>query len=205
LGRGVRKGPDILLRAYLSEFKPEDDVSLVLRVHAIDGRPQIEFHDWVSEFIRKDLRLDPDHIPDILFLDEILTHGEMRALYEEVDAFVLPTRGEGFGRPFLEALVSGLPTIGTGWGGHLDFLSDANGYLIEVEALEPVPRDVMPHGGHRWAKPSEEHLRKLMRRVYEDPEEGRRKARRSIAGLLSRFNVKSVANMVVSELNLLQA
>src|SRR5262245_6347300 len=41
VGRGVRKGVDVLLNAYLNEFRREDDVSLVLRVHSIDGRSPV--------------------------------------------------------------------------------------------------------------------------------------------------------------------
>jgi len=200
-GRGLRKAPDILLRAFFSEFTREDDVSLVLRVYAIDGQPQIGFRDWAREFVRKELGLDSDKTPPVLVIDEMLTWREMQGLYEAVDAFVLPSRGEGFGRPYLEALTSGLPTIATRWGGHLDFLTDENAYLIDIEGLEEVPRDATPFGGHRWAKPSVEHLRKLLRRVYEDPEEGRRKASSGISAVLARHNVRNVANLVTRELN----
>jgi hypothetical protein len=51
------------------------------------------------------------------------------------------------------------------------------------------------HGDHG---PSGDH-------VYEEPEEGRRKARGSIGigNLLQRYNVKRIANMVVEQLNML--
>jgi len=45
------------------------------------------------------------------------THGllqtDMPRLYKSVDAFVLPSRGEGWGRPHTEAMSMGLPVIGT--------------------------------------------------------------------------------------------
>ena len=34
------------------------------------------------------------------------------SLYKSVDAFVLPTHGEGWGLPFAEAMAMELPTIG---------------------------------------------------------------------------------------------
>lgn len=37
---------------------------------------------------------------------------EMPRLYKSVDAFVLPSRGEGWGRPHVEAMSMGLPVIG---------------------------------------------------------------------------------------------
>jgi glycosyltransferase involved in cell wall biosynthesis len=176
-------------------------VALILRVYSIEGASQVEIRDSMRAFIRKDLGLDPDRTPEILFVDETLSHGEMRSLYAGAQAFVLPSRGEGFGRPYLEALLHGLPTVGTGWGGQLDFLSDETGYLIEIEGLEEVPEQVSQYRGCRWARPSVEHLRTLLRRVYEDPEEGRRKARRALPHLLSTYNVRRIANLLVRELN----
>jgi glycosyltransferase involved in cell wall biosynthesis len=196
-----RKGWDVLLRAFLTEFSRSDDVALILRVYSIESRPQIDIRDEMRRFIRKDLGIDPDRVPDILFIDETLSHGEMRSLYAAAQAFVLPSRGEGFGRPYLEALIAGLPVIATRWGGHLDFLTDEGGYLIDIEGLEEVPDDVPQYRGCRWARPSVDHLRVLLRRVYEDPEEGRRKARRAIPEVLSRYNVRRVADTVVRELN----
>jgi glycosyltransferase involved in cell wall biosynthesis len=198
---GRRKGWDLLVRAFLSEFREDDDVSLTLRVSSLPERPQVEIQDTVREFIRKDLGRDPDREPPILFVDETLSNAEMWELFKQADAFVLPSRGEGFGRPYAEALVAGLPTIATRFGGQLDFLTDENSYLIDVEGLEYAEGDAPVFVGHRWARPSVEHLRCLMRQVYECPEEGRQKARGAIGEILSRFSVRRVANLIVRELN----
>ena len=37
----------------------------------------------------------------------------MPSLYKSADCFVLPSRGEGWGRPQVEAMAMGLPLIGT--------------------------------------------------------------------------------------------
>lgn len=79
----------------------------------------------------------------------------MVALYNSCDAFVLPSRGEGWGRPYMEAMACGLPTIGTRWSGQLEFMHDENSYLIDIDGLEDVPSTVeLPfYQGHRWARP----------------------------------------------------
>ena len=48
----------------------------------------------------------------------------MSTLYShhKIKCMVSLTRGEGFGRPLLEASVNGLPIIASKWSGHLDFL-----------------------------------------------------------------------------------
>jgi glycosyltransferase involved in cell wall biosynthesis len=45
---------------------------------------------------------------------------------------------EGWGIPYMEAMSMGLPTIGTNFGGQLDFMNDKNSYLIEVDEMERV-------------------------------------------------------------------
>ena len=102
---------------------------------------------------------------------------ELPRLYASADAFVLPSRGEGYGRPYMEALASECPVIATRWSGQLDFLDDANSYLIDCD-LTPVPwnTDFEAFAGHQWAEPRVEHLRHLMRHVFENREEAKRKA-----------------------------
>ncbi len=48
---------------------------------------------------------------------------EMAELYRSCDAFVLPSRAEGWGLPLIEAAASGLPVITTMYSGHTEFLS----------------------------------------------------------------------------------
>ena len=49
----------------------------------------------------------------------------MNRLYNhpKVKAHVSFTHGEGFGRPLLEATLSGKPLLTSGWSGHVDFLA----------------------------------------------------------------------------------
>ena len=42
---------------------------------------------------------------------------DLPKLYKAADAFVLPSRGEGWGRPHVEAMAMGLPVIATNWSG----------------------------------------------------------------------------------------
>lgn len=78
-------------------------------------------------------------LPNIYLLHSDLSDWEMNALYNhpKVKAHVSFTRGEGFGRPLLEATISGKPMIVSGWSGHMDFInpeyvSVINGKLEKV-------------------------------------------------------------------------
>jgi glycosyltransferase involved in cell wall biosynthesis len=79
----------------------------------------------------------------------------------------------------MEALSCACPVIATRWSGQLDFLSDGNSELIDC-AIAPVPwnTDIEVFAGHRWAEPSVDHLRRLMRQVFENREQARQKAER---------------------------
>jgi len=108
------------------------------------------------------------------------TTPELPSLYRAADAFVLPTRGEGWGRPYMEAMLMGLPVIATRWSGHLEFMDDETAFLLGCDVVpvaEPAIREVPYFRGHRWAEPSVRHLRQLMRQLVADPEEGERRGR----------------------------
>ena len=65
-------------------------------------------------------------LPNVYLLHGDLSQTEMNYLYNhpKVKAFVSLTHGEGFGRPLLEATMTGLPIITSAWSGHLDFLNN---------------------------------------------------------------------------------
>ena len=91
----VRKGWDILIRSYFEEFKETDDVILIIKTSKIlhpNANPQKDILEMVN-------KLGMKKFPYIRLIDSPLTPEEMIQLYAAVDAFVLPSRGEGWGYP----------------------------------------------------------------------------------------------------------
>lgn len=74
-------------------------------------------------------------MPNVYVLHGELTDKEMNSLYNhpKVKAHVSLTKGEGFGRPLLEASISGKPVIASGWSGHIDFLNPEDAVLVGGE------------------------------------------------------------------------
>lgn len=196
-----RKGWDLLVRAYLEEFGPREEVTLILKTQPLLGGAE-EARRRLCRFIGEELGLAVSDIPPIVLIQALMSEAEMAALYAACDAFVLPSRGEGLGRPYLEAMATGLPTIGTGWGGNLDFMRPDNSYLIEVEELVPAGASDRPdpYRGLRWARPSLAHLRRLMRAVYSDPEAARERGGRARADVVAAWDVAVTGDRLAAEL-----
>jgi glycosyltransferase involved in cell wall biosynthesis len=180
-------GTDILLRAYLQEFKADEDVALILKIceHAgstVAGEAELAF------FIEKDLGVRLEQTPPLILLSGALPLSESARIHAAAHAFVLPARGQAHGRAILEALASGLPVIATRWGGQLDFLNDANSFLIGIDGLMPASLESELCAGHFWAEPSVDHLRQLMREVSSHSSEALQRAQRGRRDAVDRWD-----------------
>ena len=99
----------------------------------VDGRFTRE---RIAHFLRR--RCGRRRTAPVRVIAQKLPADEIPRLYAAADAYVSASRGEAWGRPYMEAMAMGLPTIGTRFGGNLEFMSDANSWLVDGK-LVPVP------------------------------------------------------------------
>ena len=184
-----RKGADVLLDAYGKAFTADDDVSLVIKTFS---NPHNEVFLWLKEAQRR----CPSY-PDVIIINNDLSDGELKALYEQCHVLVAPSRAEGFGLPLAEAMLSGLAVITTGWSGQTDFCNEETSWLIDYTFA--YAKSHFNLFDSVWAEPDVAHLAKTMKHVYSLHDEERKK--RSIAGrkfLLGNFRWTDVASRLVS-------
>lgn len=179
-----RKGWDVLLQAFFEEFSAEDPVVLQIKTQAFhsDG----DFDGKIRAHVASLGSRARMPLARYRVLSDDLAVSELPRLYRGADAFVLPTRGEGWGRPHVEAMAMGLPVIATNWSGSTEFLSSRTALPLRVKELREVEEGNGPKG-HRWAEPSVEHLRELMRWAVEHRAEAQEIGSRARAEMLARY------------------
>ena len=202
----LRKGWDVLLRAWADAFTPDDDVTLVLRTHpigAIDAaRNTDNINGRIDAFLREQCggRVRRDVAPIVILGDRIAGR-DLPSLYTIAHAFVLPTRGEGWGRPFMESMSCGVPVIATRWSAHLAFMHDENSYLVDADTLVPADASEIPlYAGQRWAEPSTAHLTAQLRRVHSDRAEARALGASARRDMVEHWPWSRAANAIATRL-----
>jgi len=197
-----RKGPDILINAYLRAFKPEDDVCLVIKDMGGNG---VYKGQTAADAIRK-LQADP-RAPEILYLTEDMSPEDLPGLYTACDCLVHPYRGEGFGMPISEAMACGLPVIVTAAGACLDFCDERSAWLIPA-----VKKPLKEKRLDQWTtpdypflyEPDTEATARLMRRAYTHPQEARAKGARGRERIRAGFTWDHAAELVQQRIDALR-
>ena len=90
--------------------------------------PGVELVIKTDHFVDQDLKqqqiqqiLDDHELHTVKVIWGAVGENQLLDLYRSADVFVLPTRGEGWGLPLIEAAAMGLPIITTQYSGHLEF------------------------------------------------------------------------------------
>ena len=165
----ARKNPHGLLKSYFSAFEGHSDVVLILKTYrsSTSIKEQRAVQEEIRE-IKRNTKLKSGKYPPIYFIGELINRETMISLYKNCDCFVLPTRGEAVGLPYIESAACGMDEIYTGFGGQTELFNSTSGMIdYQLTPVSDMPWIPNYYADQFWAEPNLEHLIDLMRKSYE--------------------------------------
>jgi glycosyltransferase involved in cell wall biosynthesis len=130
-----RKNTGLLIKTFLETFNTPSNKkpALVLKTNKVSY--SILDREEVIKQIHEIKKLVKGNLPNIYLLHGEMTDDEMNELNNnpKIKTFVSFTKGEGFGRPLLEAAITGKPVITSNWSGQTDFIKKDYNILIGGE------------------------------------------------------------------------
>jgi len=193
----IRKGWDVLLRAFCHEFKAEENVCLVLKTYeAIPNDPRSEVKIMREMY---SVKSEFDTTPRIYWYKPMVRDQDLPRLYKCADAFISTSRGEGFNLPLIQCMAMGIPTIATGWSGHMEYANKNNCFLIDYELVK-THEEMLWHPGYAgafYAEPDLGKTRELMRYVFENPENAKEVGIKAMNEIREKYTWEKAADRIV--------
>jgi glycosyltransferase involved in cell wall biosynthesis len=199
----LRKSIIETIYAWTQEFGNDPDVELVVKTnHFVNQTDKYnELTSWIETIGSTNVRV----------LWGTAAQADMVDLYQQSHIFVLPTKGEGWGLPLIEAAAVGLPVITTMHSAHTEFLQHISSSVIPVEydlvpiACEEYKFFYPTEDGNwgSWAQPRVDSIRQALRTARDNYTTLQSRARANSAIIRDAFSwersVESVVNLLHSQ------
>ena len=169
-----RKNLSAFVRAFHTEFSPEEPVSILIKTHQYSVSPESLLNQvtGMCNDLKEALKLHPspdDYIEDLIVTD-YLHEEQIMSLHNACNCFVMPSYGEAWCIPAFDAMGFGNTPICTNVGGMSDFLADGGGILVDgreepVFGMTDTFNDIYT-AKENWVSINPIVLQNAMRRVY---------------------------------------
>ena len=190
---GERKAPEMLIKTFNETFSADEPVLLLCKANCTD--PSVDVRQIINS-----LNLSASGGRVEFIMSKYSPYYQLGSLYRSTDCFVLTSRGEGWGMPILEAMACGLPTISTYWSAPTAFMTEANSFPLQVKRLINAVAKCPYYAGLKWADPDPEHLRHLLRYVFEHQDEARAKGARAAADVAGNWTIAHCVDRILTRL-----
>jgi glycosyltransferase involved in cell wall biosynthesis len=197
-----RKDTGMLIKTFLETFKDKKQKpGLILKTSNVNH--SIMDKEEILDRIRRIQESVEGVLPNIYLLHGELSDDEINELYNhpKVKAHVSFTKGEGYGRPLLEATISQKPVITSDWSGHLDFLDPEMSILLpgEIRQIHPsaVVQDMLlPESG--WFTVDYKKASEILEDVYKNYKKYIDGAKKQSYRSRTEFNLDKMGEKLIS-------
>jgi len=169
-----RKGTGELIQCFEEVFKGDPKVRLIVKSNSW-GR----LNDYGTKY------------DNVVKIYKEYSREQLAGLYRNCDCFILPTHGDSFMLPGLEAMACGLPLVITDFGGPRDYCTTGTGYPIKYTLQEA---GYLP--GHQ-AIPDLDNLREVMHHVFTHQGDAQHKGMAGAMWAASEWTWKKDATKIV--------
>ena len=191
-----RKGIDLLILAWLQEFKKGEPVELSIKTY--QENKEVNPKNLIANIANKN-KLSFSLSAPIHIYDQAINDDQVPGFMKSFDALVSPHRSEGFGMNPWYAMALGIPVICTNYGGTMDFAKQDLAWLVDVSGFSSPSRlesMIFPNlAGIKWAEPDINSLRHQMRSCFKDAQARRQKAEAGAVYVKENFNDDLVGDM----------
>ena len=191
-----RKDLGMLVKTFLETFKnKKKQPALLLKTSG--ATPCILDREDILTKINEIKNTVNGELPNIYVLHGDLRDEEMNGLYNhpKVKVHVSFTHGEGFGRPLLEASLSGKPVIAPNWSGHVDFLTDKDAVMLPGSLNDVKPESLMKGmhiEGTQWFTVNYNYASKILKEVFDNYSKYTVKAKRLAIKNQTKFSLDAM-------------
>lgn len=180
----LRKGPDLLLAAFGRAFR-HGEAELLIKTVPAAGRASGTLQAEADARLRAVARGRP---PVVTVVESVCDDDAMAKLYAGCDGFVLASRGEAWGRPVHEAMLTELPVVVPAAHALATLVpSDAVGYPVPARLVPVADAAAVENPwfrGQAWHEVDVDALAHSLRAVQSSPHDARRRAQRGRAHVL---------------------
>jgi glycosyltransferase involved in cell wall biosynthesis len=195
-----RKNVGGMIYTFLQTFKNKmKKPSLILKTSIVaPGITNVHEIRKRVEMIRNEV--DSKNLPNVYILDGDLSDEEMNSLYNhpKVKAHLSFTKGEGFGRPLLEACISGKPIIASNWSGHLDFLHKDYNFLVggDIKQVHPSAANDWIMKEASWFTINYSEAGGMLKYVYDNYKKAEERSRKNRKYVKDNFTIGKMTELL---------
>jgi len=193
-----RKNVSGLVHTFLNTFKNKLKPPALILKTSITSPGITNVHELRSRIDMIKGMIDSKNLPNIYILDGDLSDEEMNSLYNhpKVKAHVSFTRGEGYGRPLLEACVSGKPIIASNWSGHLDFLNAEYNFLVggKLDQVDSSAANDWIRKESQWFTINYGEAGGILKWIYDNYKKGLEKSRKNRKYVKDNFTLDKMSS-----------